>query len=81
MKSRDANNQNAELLSRIAETHAHFGELMERRLRHADRAVIERYLGILASLVDKLEDEDKSLRQVAKEMIAESAAQLLAELA
>ena len=72
---------NADLLARVAETHAHFSELMQRRFHDADRAVVERYLAILAGLVAKLEDEDKSLRQVARETIAESAAQILAELA
>lgn len=72
---------NAELLACVVETHARFSELMQQRLGNADREVIERYLGILAALVTKLEDDNKSLRQVARETIAESAAQILAELA
>ena len=81
MTSRTAKQTSAELLARVAETHVHFGELMEDRLQHAEIAVVERYLGVLASLVDKLEDDEKSLRQVAREMITESAAQLLTDLA
>ena len=81
MRPTSAKKANAELLARVAETHAHFSELMQHRLEKADREVVERYLGILGSLVSKLEEQDKTLRQVAREMIAESAAQLLADLA
>ena len=69
------------LLERVDETHERFCELMEERLQAADVELIERYFGLLSKLVDKLDEDEKTLRQVAQEMVAESAAQIIAELA
>ena len=69
------------LTSEIAQTHARFVELMTTRLADVDGDELERYFAILSKLVSKLEDDEKTLREVAKEMVAESAAVIMAELA
>lgn len=69
------------LVSEIAQTHERFVELMASRLADVDGEELERYFAILSKLVCKLEDEEKTLRDVAKEMVAESAAVIMAELA
>jgi hypothetical protein len=68
------------LLAQLAQTHVRFAELMEERFEHADTVDLERYFGMLSTLVGKLEDEDKPLKDVLREMAAEYAAIILAEL-
>lgn len=69
------------LLSQVTEAHGRYREVLEERLAKAEVEDIERYFGLLSRLVDKLEDDRKTLRQVAREMVTESAAQIIAELA
>jgi len=69
------------LLDQLGETHERFAELMEDRLERAEASEVERYFGLLSNLVAKLEDERKSLKDVAREMVAESAAMIMADLA
>ena len=68
------------LLAQLARTHVRFAELMEARFEHADTADLERYFGMLSTLVGKLEDEDKNMKDVLREMAAEYAAIILSEL-
>ena len=68
------------LLAQLSRTHVRFAELMEARFAHADIADLERYFGMLSTLVGKLEEEDKALKDVLREMAAEYAAIILAEL-
>ena len=81
MAMNDADETKALLLTQVAETQSRFCELMEHRLESVDVASIEKYLGLVGKMVDKLENQEKTLRQVAQEMVAESAAQVMAELA
>jgi hypothetical protein len=68
------------LLAQLSKTHVRFAELMEARFEHADTADLERYFGMLSTLVNKLEDEDRALKDVLREMAAEYAAIILSEL-
>ena len=68
------------LLEQLGQTHERFAELMEARLKRSDTAELERYFGMLSTLVAKLEEEDKALRDVMREMAAEYAAIILTEL-
>ncbi len=69
------------LHGQIVETHEHFVEVLARRLGEAESRELELYLNALSKLVNNLEDDDKSLRQVAQETFAELAGVLMAELA
>jgi hypothetical protein len=69
------------LLDQLEETHRRFADLMEARLEEAEASEVERYFGLLSNLVAKLEDERKTLKDVAREMVAESAAMIMADLA
>jgi len=77
----DSDDFKIHLLEQLGETHERFAELMEARLEHAEASEVERYFGLLSNLVAKLEDERKSLKDVAREMVAESAAMIMADLA
>ncbi len=68
------------LKRQIAETHEIFPELMEKRLDEVGVREMESYLSVLGSLVDKLEDEDKPLREIAQEMFAKVANIVMTEL-
>jgi len=54
---------------------------MDERLASADVEDLEKYFAVLSRLVGKLEDQAKSLKTVAREMVAETAAVVLSELA
>jgi hypothetical protein len=62
-----------DLLLQIGDTHDRFRELMDERLSDIDVEVLELYLATLGKLVDKLEDRDKELREIAQEMFGEVA--------
>ena len=68
------------LLRALGPTHARFASLMEARMKDASIEEVERYVAMLTTLVAKLEDEDKILRDVLREMAAEYAAAVLMEL-
>ena len=77
----DRNELRQHLHDEIEQTHQRFVEIMSARLADVDSDELERYFAILSKLVSKLEDEEKTLREVAKEMVAESAGAIMAELA
>ena len=68
------------LLRQLGPTHARFAVLMEARMRDAELEDVERYAAMIGTLVSKLEDDDKALREVLREMAAEYAALVLMEL-
>jgi hypothetical protein len=68
------------LLGQLPQTHARFAELMEARLGKAEIHDLERYFGMMSTLVGKLEQKDKALNEVLREMAAEYAAVVLMEL-
>lgn len=68
------------LLEDVSRTHRRFVELMDERLREVGSEDIERYFALISKLVAKLEDRDKPLRDAARELVAESAAWVMAEL-
>ena len=68
------------LLEQLPATHARYAELMEERLAAAGVDEIERYFGLISAFVAKLEDEERSLRDVIREMAAEYAVLILSEL-
>ncbi len=68
------------LQRQIIETHQAFPGLMEKRLAEAGLHELELYLSILGTLVEKLEDEDKPLKQIAQEMFAQVAGVVMTEL-
>ncbi len=69
------------LRQQIEETHDRFQQAMSERLTHLNAEDLERYFALVSNLVSKLEDDTKSLREVAQEMVAESAGAIMAELA
>jgi hypothetical protein len=64
----------------IATAHRRFLAAMDQRLAHMSGEAKERYFVVLSSLVGKLECDTKSLRDVLREMLAETAAHLLHEI-
>jgi hypothetical protein len=68
------------LLKQLPDVHDRFGALMLERMRTAGDEEVERYFGMMTNLVGKLEDDDKTLRDVLREMAAEYAAVILMEL-
>ncbi len=66
--------------SDIAAVHHRFLDAMEQRLPGMSVDVKERYFAVLSALVEKLECEAKSLRDVVREMMAETAAYILQEI-
>lgn len=64
----------------IQMTHDRFVQAMETRLPRVEPESLERYFAVLSKLVAKLEDEAKSLDAVMKEMMAEAATLLMAEM-
>lgn len=75
----------ADLLSRaldgdIAMAHERFVRAMEARLPTLELPSKERYFAVLTILVTKLEAQEKSLREVLAEMMAEAARHLMEEL-
>ena len=70
-----------QLRGQIAETHDRYCEVMEDRLARESTDDVELYFGMVARLVAKLEERDKSLRTVAQEMLTESAALIIPMMA
>lgn len=75
----------AELLSKaldqdIAFAHQRFVTAMERRLPSLEMLSKERYFAVLTLLVGKLESEEKSMREVLIEMMAEASRHLMEEM-
>jgi hypothetical protein len=64
----------------IAAAHRRFLDAMHQRLPNMSGETKELYFVVLSSLVGKLECEGKSLRDVVREMMAETAAHLLQEI-
>ena len=70
----------AYLMTQIDDSHIRMVTLMSERLREADEYQLEKYLGALGNFLAKLEDRDKDLKRIGKEMIAETAALIMSEL-
>jgi hypothetical protein len=68
------------LLKQLPDVHERFAALMQGRMKTADSEEVQRYFGMLTKLVEKLEDDDMSMRDVLREMAAEYAAVILMEL-
>lgn len=66
--------------SDIVMTHERFIAAMEARLGTMPPDQKERYFAVLSTLVNKLEDPQKSLREILQEMVNEAAALVFAEL-
>ena len=77
--SRD-NELKEHILSQVRETHDRYCEVMEDRLAEEPLEELELYFGVVAKLVDKLNDRDKTLRGIAQEMLAESAGLIVNQL-
>ncbi|MFT4571408.1 MAG: hypothetical protein ACI8TX_003999 [Hyphomicrobiaceae bacterium] len=78
--SEDENGLKADLLLQISETHDQFRVVMDDRLPEMDPEILELYLGTLGKLVDKLEERDKAMRQIAQEMFGEVAGLVMKNL-
>lgn len=68
------------ILDQIRETHDRYCEVMEDRLADEPLEDVELYFGVVAKLVNKLDDRDKTLREIAQEMLAESAGLIVNQL-
>jgi hypothetical protein len=64
----------------IAAAHLRFLAAMDRRLPNVTCEIKERYFVVLSSLVGKLECDTKSLRDVLREMMAETSAYVFQEI-
>ncbi len=78
--SSDAELLNKALDQDIAITHQRFVTAMEQRLPVLEMTSKERYFAVLTLLVGKLENPDKSLREVLVEMMAEASRHLMEEM-
>jgi len=75
----------ADLLSRaldgdIIMAHQRFVQVMEARLPALEMPSKERYFAVLTVLIGKLEDADKTMRDVLIEMMAEAGRHLMEEM-
>jgi hypothetical protein len=70
----------AALESDIRMTHERFCAAMEARLPALDADTVERYFALLSSLVEKLEDPDRELRQILQDMMGEAAGLIMQEM-
>jgi hypothetical protein len=75
----------ADLLSRaldgdIVMAHQRFVQVMEARLPTLEMPSKERYFAVLTVLIGKLEDADKTMRDVLVEMMAEAGRHLMEEM-
>jgi hypothetical protein len=61
----------------IAATHRRLVKAMDARVAAMNVDTKERYFAILSTLVAKLEESEKPLRDIAQEMIAEAASAVL----
>jgi len=66
--------------SDIAMAHERFVRAMEARLPTLELVSKERYFAVLTILVGKLEMQEKSMREVLSEMMAEAGRHLMEEL-
>lgn len=64
----------------ILMTHQRFVLAMEARLPTLEAASKERYFAVLSILVAKLEAEDKTMREILVEMMAEAGRHLMEEM-
>jgi len=64
----------------ILMAHARFVQAMEARLPTLELTSKERYFAVLSILVGKLECEEKSMREVLVEMMAEAGRHLMEEM-
>lgn len=64
----------------IAATHERFVMAMEERLPAMALDSKERYFALLSTLVGKLEDQDKHMREILEEMMMEAGAIILQEI-
>lgn len=64
----------------IRTMHDRFVEAMTRRLPGLAVDSKERYFGVLSLLVVKLETDDKAMREILQEMMAEAATVILQEM-
>lgn len=64
----------------ISQVHRRFMAAMENRLPAMGLETKERYFALLSALVSKLEMDEKNLREILSEMMAESAAIILREI-
>jgi hypothetical protein len=68
------------LESDIRMTHERFCVAMEARLPGLEADTVERYFGLLSSLVQKLEDSERELGQILQDMMAEAAGLIMQEM-
>ena len=73
-------NLNRVLDNDIAMTHERFVSAMENRLPSLNLETKERYLAVLSALVSKLEEPEKSLRDILGEIMVEAAAHIMEEM-
>ena len=64
----------------ISQAHRRFTRAMEGRLPSLALESKERYFAVLSLLTVKLEESDKTLRQILSEVMVEAAGHLMAEL-
>jgi ABC-type Zn uptake system ZnuABC Zn-binding protein ZnuA len=64
----------------IITTHRRFVKAMDARLGAMSPDSKERYFAVLSALVGKLETNDKPMREIMQEMMAEAASVILQEL-
>jgi hypothetical protein len=64
----------------IVTTHRRFVKAMDARLGTMSPDSKERYFGVLSLLVAKLETNEKPMREIMQEMVAEAASMILQEL-
>ena len=70
----------AALESDIHMTHERFCVAMEARLPGLEADTVERYFGLLSSLVQKLEDPARDLGQIVQDMMGEAATLVMQEM-
>jgi hypothetical protein len=64
----------------IVATHRRFVKAMDGRLGDLSAETKERYFAVLSSLVAKLEEAEKPMRDIVQEMMSEAASVILQEL-
>lgn len=73
-------NASSALDGEIKMTHVRFVQAMEARLPTLEEPSKERYFAVLSILVGKLENADKTMREVLVEMMAEAGRHLMEEM-
>lgn len=79
-ETRKDDTRKSDLLEQIADLNQHFVHLMNERLPEVGERELELYMGVLGKLTAKLENKDKSIRDVAQEVFAEIASLVMAEM-